>query len=702
MLYLDDIQHNPSMTSPGLPWLDSVQLNKAQKEAVLHTSGPLLLFAGAGSGKTRVLTYRFANLIREKKARAQQILAVTFTNKAANEMKSRIAQLTSSSVNGAWVSTFHSACARILRAHARVLDFTPGFAIYDTTDCLSLCKRVFKSMGINPREFEPQTAIHLIDRAKNDYIYPDDFAAHYPQRQKLEYLMVEVYKRYQDELQRANAMDFGDLLCHTLSLLKLNDSVLDYYRELFAYIMVDEYQDTNKVQYMLIKLLAQEHKNLCVVGDDDQSIYAFRGATSQNLLSFKKDFPDAHEIFLDTNYRSSRNIIELANSIISNNSQRKKKSMRTDNAPGAFIVGRKAFSERDEAENVVRHIIKLREEGIPYKDMAVFYRINAISRAIEDALNSNSIPYVIYGSHKFYDRKEIKDIMAYFRILLNPQDNEAFLRIINTPARGLGETSVGALMAFADSKRLPLSEALIEALKTSASFLSPSNKKRFGEFASMIRELREEALTAEKELLDESIPIDSKAVLLPKLLRRIAERSDYLPRLTADDSPENAGRVENILELFNVAAEFARLSLRDAGSFTLADFVERTSLSTDVEAKDDLAKKEPGEKENSPGMVSLMSLHLAKGLEFDVVFLIGLEDGILPHSRSIYDKKELEEERRLLYVGVTRAKKQLFLSRAEYRQNFSQRSCTGGGSRFISEFPRELLQDESWGFLDDY
>ena len=687
-------------------------LNDAQRRAVEHTEGPLMIFAGAGSGKTRVLTYRFAHLVKNQGVHPHNIYAVTFTNKAANEMKQRIFKLINNqsrdlenqtdfkignyNKNAPWVSTFHSSCARILRTHAKVLDYTPNFAIYDNSDSLSLMRRVLRECGVNPKELDANTVLHHIDRAKNDYVFPDDFANYFKLRNNLGATIAQLYSRYQAEMLRANAMDFGDLLCNTLTLLKLEKDIAAHYQENFHYIMVDEFQDTNKVQYMLIKLLAAKHRNLCVVGDDDQSIYAFRGASSATFKNFEQDFPNHSEVTLSTNYRSTANIISVANEIIRPNKKRRKKEMKTSNPSGELLRGFCAYNEREEAQYVAREIAALLESGTKGGDIAVFYRINAISRAIEEALQLAGIPYRIFGSHRFYDRKEIKDILAYFRLLNNPSDNEAFLRIVNTPIRGLGDSSVGALISYATSQKKPFLGALREAIDSNAKFLTSPLRKKFSVFLDLISSLKEKAdQTAALASPNSLAEIGSRTEALATLLRAIADESTYLPKLKADDSPESTSRIENLMELFNVASEFSRSAILENGGFELQDFVERTSLATDLE------EGEQGDGTSQlRDTVSLMSLHLAKGLEFENVFMIGLEEGILPHSRSLYNPDQMEEERRLCYVGVTRAMSRLFLTRAETRQHFASNNRFGGcGSTFLDDIPPALLEDARWGFL---
>ena len=667
-------------------------LNPEQYRAVTHGTGPLLVFAGAGSGKTRVLTRRVANLMIEHRVEPQRILAVTFTNKAANEMKDRLGRIISGRSLPSWVATFHSICARLLRMNAKYLDFSPKFAIYDTSDSLSVMKRVYQRLSLDPKIIDPRRVLSRIDKAKNNYEFADSVREDRYTPRPLAEMMAEAFIAYEKELQSSNAMDFGDLLCHTLTLFKLEPKILAQYQDHFEHILVDEYQDTNKVQYLLVHLLAQARKNICVVGDDDQSIYAFRGATVENILNFKKDFPDAEVVTLETNYRSTKNILEAANTIIEKNSRRQRKSMRTDNGRGAPISVFHALDELEEAELITREIVSALKSGVPASEIAVFYRTNAQSRAVEEKFCENGIPYEIYGGHKFYDRKEIKDILGYFRLLINPNDSEAFLRVVNTPARGIGATSVAALTRYADERRLPLLGALRQALAEDAPFLKGGSKKKFSAFLEVIDECAGEAEKAEERVpryLERVEAIDP----LSHLLNRIADRSGYIKDLKAQDTPEAESRIENIYELFAVASEFMHRAASEHAEISLSDFLERASLSSDLDKRPAEADAADPKAVRSTGKVSLMTLHLAKGLEFDLVFLGGMEEGLLPHVRSLQDRSELEEERRLCYVGITRAKKTLFLSRAEMRASYGRQNFGyTGPSRFLFELPFGILE----------
>ena len=665
-------------------------------KAVRHGPGPLLIFAGAGSGKTRVLTRRIANLILEHHVHPSQILAVTFTNKAANEMKQRVEKLFGQGPIPTWVSTFHSMCSRILRLHAKCLNYTPNFVIYDSSESQAVLKRAFKKLKLDPRVIDIKTVASRIDRAKNNYQFSDSIRTDRYTPEALAHMMADLFDAYQEDLRNSNAMDFGDLLCNTVTLFTLEPQILENFQNRFQYVMIDEYQDTNRVQYLLVHQLAGKHQNLCVVGDDDQSIYAFRGASIENIRNFKKDFPQAEVITLHRNYRSTKTILDAANCIIAKNSNRQKKQMTTDNPRGRQISLFHAFDEKDEAEHITRQISSLLSEGIKASDIAVFYRTNAQSRAVEELLCENNIPYEIYGSYRFYERKEIRDILAYCRLLLNPSDNEAFLRVVNTPTRGLGASSVGALAAFADSAKKPLLAALDEALTSGAKFLTAAAKKKFTAFREIITDLQADAEKTERLLQTEdgTHSADERFNAIGIFLGTIADKTGYLAELKADDTPEADSRMENIYELLEVASEFARRAFSQGEIPTIAAFLERTSLTSDLDKEN--TKTSSGEAKKKPAAISLMTLHLAKGLEFKIVFLLGLEEGILPHVRALDDRTELEEERRLCYVGITRAQQRLYLSRAQERQSFGRASYYSGlPSRFLDELPRHLI-DEHW------
>lgn len=689
-------------------------LNPEQLRAVQHLQGPLLIFAGAGSGKTRVLTRRIANLVLEGLARTDEILAVTFTNKAAREMQERVgsalrenglaAQRRISHHSRLWVSTFHSTCSRILRQHAELLNYSPQFAIYDTSDTRSLLKKVYKELGIDPRSIDPRSVLNRIDRAKNNYRFADSFRDTFSEDSFSQSLAMEnsafadIYQAYQDHLLQANAMDFGDLLCNVVTLFTLEPKLLQRYQERFRYVMVDEYQDTNHVQYKLIHMISQAHENLCVVGDDDQSIYAFRGASIENILSFKNDYPEAETITLNQNYRSTKNILTAASSVIARNRKRQKKQLRTDNPRGELIRLYVAYDEKEEARYVAEEISRLRTEGTSLDEIAVFYRTNAQSRALEEALCGLALPYEIYGGFRFYDRKEIKDILAYYRLLLNPQDNEAFLRVINTPARGLGTTSVAALISYANRLSMPLLPALEHALTEEVEFVGKGARKKFQVFFDCVQKLKAETeaitrlyLEVQKDRESETAHSSNVRQALAGLIKLIAEESGYFEYLDKQDTPEAQSKKENILELCSVALDFSENALLRGEELSLQGFLDRASLASDLD-------KDAENQDTTSGTISLMTLHLAKGLEFDVVFFVGLEEGILPHARSYEERGAIEEERRLCYVGMTRARKLLYLSRAMERHQFGGSSWNAGQvSRFLSEIPEELITHQSPG-----
>lgn len=670
-------------------------LNPEQRRAVEHGEGPLLIFAGAGSGKTRVLTRRIAHLITTHQVRPSEILAVTFTNKAAGEMKKRVFDILGSNAAPVWVSTFHSSCCRILRSNAKYLDFSPQFAIYDSSDARAVLKRVYKRLNVDPKIIDPRMVASKIDRAKNQYKFPESFLDDPYIPSPLREPLAEIYEEYQKELQRSNAMDFGDLLTHTLTLFRLEPDILERYQEKFRHILIDEYQDTNHVQYLLVSLLAKRYRNICVVGDDDQSIYSFRGATIKNILTFREDYPDTEVVTLDTNYRSTKSILDAANAVIARNSSRQKKQMRTPNPAGGKLIACKGLDEEDEAAFVIQELHGLRQRGVNLNEVAIFYRTNAQSRAIEESLCEHEIPYEIYGSLKFYERKEIKDILAYLRLVNNPQDSESFFRIVNTPPRGLGPTSIAALIEYCKSQNLPPYDALLKGLQESAPFLTKTNKKRFADFTTLIEQLKAEAVET-REHLQVSDAFDANRMnALSTLIRNIAQKSGYLDKLKAEDSLESQSRIENIHELIGVAAQYTNRAIENSEEPSIESFLDRASLTSDADGEN---IKTSGS--SSKGSVSLMTLHLAKGLEFDYVFFVGLEEGILPHVRSLDDRTSLEEERRLCYVGITRARKQLYVTRTSFRKSFGQSNWyTGLPSRFLKDIPPHLVEDRRGDFF---
>jgi DNA helicase-2/ATP-dependent DNA helicase PcrA len=657
-------------------------LNPVQQKAVLETEGPLLVFAGAGSGKTRVLTYRIAYLIQEKLVPPWNIFAVTFTNKAADEMRERVERLLGKSAKGTWISTFHSACARILRQYIEHLGFQRNFVIYDEQDQERHLKAVMKELDLDFRMFHPRAVQSKIEGLKNEGITPEQYLPDpYNIFQKRVAL---VYQRYQEDLRRNNGLDFGDLLTFVAILFRRFPEILRHYQELCRYVMVDEFQDTNLIQYHLIQRMVERHQNVCVVGDDDQSIYRWRGAEVGNILNFEKDFPKAKVITLEQNYRSTQNILRAANSMVRKNRSRKEKVLWTENPEGELITLYAAEDEADEARFVVQKIVEQCSphgrvlstfsstgfpggSGRPFRDIAVFYRINAQSRAIEDELVKHQIPYTIVGGLKFYERKEIKDILAYLKLIANPSDGLSLKRIINVPPRGIGEKTIEKIEVFSREKGIPLYEGMKQALKEG--LFPPVSQEKIEEFIHLIEEFREEA----------------RALSLSQLTLALLAKTGYLSRLKEEGTEEAFSKIENIDELINVmmaleqGGEVEKTRPREV---SLESFLDRVSLVTDVDLYEDKGNR-----------VSLMTLHCAKGLEFPFVFIVGIEEGLLPHYRRGDEIEDLEEERRLCYVGITRAKERVFLSRAEKRSTFGV-GRANLPSRFLEELPMELIQLE--------
>ena len=635
-------------------------LNPVQREAVAHDGGPLLVVAGAGSGKTKVLTHRIAYLIKEKKNSPFSILAITFTNKAAGEMKERVGGLVGSKLgNAMWVMTFHSSCARILRKEATRLGFTPSFTIYDQADSERLIAFCSKDLDVDPRRFTPRQVASAIGKAKDSLIDEDTYGGNAGDNWH-ERTIAEIYSLYQSRLRQANAMDFDDLIMNTVHLFRLFDDVLESYRDKFRHVLVDEFQDTNHAQYVLAKLLAQRDRNIAVVGDLDQSIYKFRGADFTNVLRFEEDFPDARVITLEQNYRSTQTILSAANAVIENNQMRKPKTLWTEMAGGELITRYHAENEHEEAAWITREIERLREqETRKYQDVAIFYRTNAQSRVVEEIFVRLGVPYRVVGSLKFYDRKEIKDAMAYLRVLANPADEVSLKRIINVPKRGIGDQTVAALGRFAEANKVTISDAVDRVEENTE--LGSRALSAVGGVADLLRGLR--------ELVQRGVgPAD--------VLEQLLDRTGYIEELEADRSIEALGRVENLKELVGVAREYHE---ENPGG-GVRQFLEQVALVSDAD-----------ELVDESGAVTLMTLHIAKGLEFPVVFIVGLEDGVFPHMRSMTDPAELEEERRLAYVGITRAKERLYLTHAW------SRSLYGGSnynppSRFLHEIPEELVR----------
>jgi DNA helicase-2/ATP-dependent DNA helicase PcrA len=626
-------------------------LNEQQKEAVTTTEGPLLILAGAGSGKTRVLTHRIAYLIKEKKVSPSNILAITFTNKAAEEMKTRVENLLGY-VGDLWVSTFHSACVRILRRDIDKLGYDRNFVIFDTTDQKALVQECLKELDLSEKQYPIKMVLSAISSAKDKMVYPDDYIDFFGDTYRNRKIK-EIYKLYQHKLKKINALDFDDIIIKTIELFKENPEILEFYQRKFRYIMVDEYQDTNTPQYYFVNLLAQRHRNLCVVGDDDQSIYGWRGADVRNILNFEKDYPEAKVIKLEQNYRSTKIILEAANHVIDNNVYRKKKSLWTQNKEGEKIVLCELENEKEEAEFVIQEIIKLKErENRSFKDFAILYRTNAQSRPFEEALMKVKVPYKVVGALRFYDRKEIKDILAYLRLIVNPYDDISFKRIVNVPRRGIGPATIEALEKVAREKDTSLFFA-IEDLKNAR------NKGSLLQFKQFILDL-----------------IDKKdAMSVSDLIKYVLEQTGYIEELKREESEEAEGRIENLNEFLNAAYEFEESS----EDKSLEAFLAGITLVSDIDMAGDIGES-----------VVLMTLHSAKGLEFPVVFMVGMEEGLFPSYSSFEDDHELEEERRLCYVGITRSKERLYLTYARQR-NLYGRSQYNSYSRFISEIPERLI-----------
>lgn len=634
-------------------------LNPMQKEAVFHTEGPLLILAGAGSGKTRVLTHRVAYLIDEKQVNPWNILAITFTNKAAGEMRERVDQLVGFGAESIWVSTFHSTCVRILRRHIEYLGYTTSFSIYDSDDQKTLMKQVFKSLDVDTKQFKERAVMSVISSAKDKLIMPEEFMLNAGQdfRQKK---IGEIYREYQKQLKKNNALDFDDLIVKTVELFQNNSEVLNYYQDRFKYIMVDEYQDTNMAQFKLVNLLASKYRNLCVVGDDDQSIYRFRGADIENILSFESAFPGAKVIKLEENYRSTQNILNAANGVIRHNRGRKDKTLWTANGEGSLVQFRQFDMAREEADFVARQI---RDSGYSYQDQAVLYRTNAQSRLIEERCIFYNVPYRLVGGVNFYQRKEIKDILAYLKTIANGVDDLAVLRIINVPKRGIGATTMGKVTAFASEHGMSLFAALREARQIPG--LGKAADK-IGRFVSQMESFRVRAGLEDSSIQD--------------LIEGIMEETGYQEELEAEGEIESQTRLENIEELVNKAVSYEQ----DSEHPTLDEFLEQVALVADIDNMDE-----------SENRVTLMTLHSAKGLEFPKVYLVGMEDGLFPSMMSINsdDRTDMEEERRLCYVGITRAKKELVMTSARQRMvNGETRYCKP--SRFLEEVPSELLDEE--------
>jgi DNA helicase-2/ATP-dependent DNA helicase PcrA len=644
-------------------------LNAPQREAVTHGSGPLLVLAGAGSGKTRVLTHRIAHLVATGAAKPSEILAITFTNKAAQEMRDRVESLVGRMVRVMWVMTFHSACARVLRAEGERLGYTKRFSIYDEADSVRLVRRCLEELSIDPKRFAPRAIKSQISRAKNQL----EDASAYRERVSsfFEQTAADVYDLYEKRIHEMNAVDFDDMLFRTVNLLELFDDVAERYRKTFRWILVDEYQDTNHAQYRLLQLLAGEDRNVCVVGDDDQSIYGFRGADINNILDFERDFPGAHVVKLEQNYRSTQTILSAANAVVSHNHDRKPKELWSDCGSGDPVVVAELEDEHAEARYVAAEIERLADEGTSRGEVAVFYRTNAQSRVLEDTLVRANVAYQVIGGTKFYERAEIKDALAYLTLLTNPADSVSFARVVNSPKRGIGQTTVSRVLAHANTMGEPVME--IAAVPELVPGLGPAAVKALDRFASIMERLRE--LTEHSSVGD--------------LLESLLEETGYVEALEAERTIEAQGRIENLQELVGVAREFDASWDGEHGLAGLAEFLQQLSLYSEQDALRD-----------AESTVTLMTLHNAKGLEYPVVFMIGCEEGVFPHSRSV-DEGNLEEERRLCYVGITRAERHLYLTYARTRSLFGSRSYNMP-SRFLDELPAELTTGDGAGPPDSW
>ncbi len=650
-------------------------LNPEQREAVTQSEGPLLILAGAGSGKTRVITYKIAYLIEEKGVEPDHILAVTFTNKAAEEMRERVGKLlTHPAARRPWLSTFHSLCVRLLRRDGPAIDIPRQFSIYDEGDQLSLVKRVMKGLDLDDKVMQPRSVLSRISHAKNHGISPEAFysAASDPRSERV----AVVFKQYQAALKRANALDFDDLLLEAVRLLRESPETAERYNQRFRYMLVDEYQDTNRPQYELIRLLTQIHQNLCVVGDEDQSIYGWRGADIRNILDFEKDFPETRVIRLERNYRSTKNILAAASAVVANNVERKGKTLWTENEQGPALGFYEAADGENEALFVADWVSRYFQQN-PDSRAAVLYRMNSQSRLMEEAMRRYSLKYHVVGGISFYERAEIKDLLAYLKFAQNPDDSISLLRIINTPPRGIGETTTGEMERYALENNVSLWMAVEMMLGAQA--LGPRAHRAVAEF----RRLADDLLALAKAAAAPSArapagfegQAESAAPGVPDLLRAVLDRTGYLKLLEEDGTPEAIARLENIQELLNAAQD----SLERGES--LGDFLDHAALVSDADDYDERAA------------LSLMTLHAAKGLEFPVVFLVGLEEGIFPHARSMGSPSGIEEERRLCYVGMTRAQEHLMLTRAEFRRRYGTESQEQSEpSRFLAEIPAELIE----------
>ncbi|ANY22624.1 UvrD-helicase domain-containing protein [Gordonia terrae] len=691
-------------------------LNPQQRAAVLHAGAPLLIVAGAGSGKTAVLTRRIAYLLAARDVTPGQILAITFTNKAAAEMRERVIDLVGPRAAYMWVSTFHSTCVRILRAQSGLLEsMNSNFSIYDSDDSKRLFGMVIRDLDLDPKKFSPRGVSVAVSNFKNELISPDEALASAPEDDPTSTTIARIYAEYQRRLRAANAFDFDDLIGETVALLHRHPQVAEYYRRRFRHVLVDEYQDTNHAQYVLIRELVGEQttasglepSELCVVGDADQSIYAFRGATIRNIEEFERDFPSAETVLLEQNYRSTQTILSAANAVIARNSNRREKRLWTDSGEGELIVGYVADSDRDESTFIAKEIEELTDYSIggssshKYSDVAVFYRTNTGSRAIEEVFVRHGIPYKVVGGTKFYERKEVRDVVAYLRVVANPDDSVSLRRILNTPRRGIGDRAEACVAVHSENTGRSFYESLMDAAEGKVALLNTRAVKQIGGFVELIEGLRSDFLTHFGEAGTEDADVafldaTEESADIGELVDAIVERSGYRAELEASNDPQDGARLDNINELVAVAREFSadaaqvdadaddpdievdREGEPEPGS--LAAFLERVSLVAD-------ADQVPDEGE---GVVTMMTLHTAKGLEFPVVFVTGWEDGHFPHMRALGDPAELSEERRLAYVGITRAKQRLYLTRSVTRASWGQ-PVSNPESRFLQEIPQHLI-----------
>ncbi|MFD6066636.1 MULTISPECIES: DNA helicase PcrA [Amycolatopsis] len=673
-------------------------LNPAQREAVTHAGSPLLVVAGAGSGKTRVLTRRIAYLLAERDVHPGQIMAITFTNKAAAEMRERVSDLVGRRANAMWVSTFHSMCVRILRREAKTLEMSSSFSIYDSDDTKRLITLVARDLDIDPKKYAARTLAVHISNLKNELIDPETAVA--DAGNDLERRVAEVYVEYQRRLNQANAFDFDDLIMRTVELLQRYPDVAEYYRRRFRHVLVDEYQDTNHAQYTLVRELVGTEANeagiepaeLCVVGDADQSIYAFRGATIRNIEEFERDFPNARTVLLEQNYRSTQTILNAANAVIARNPNRRAKRLWTDSGDGEKIVGYVADNEHDEAAFVAGEIDALADKGeADYSDVAVFYRTNNQSRVFEEIFIRLGLPYKVVGGVRFYERREVRDMLAYLRVLANPEDTVSLRRILNVPKRGIGDRAEAVIATYAERERISFAQALRGAVNGEVPLLNPRSAK---------------AITGFVELMDELGEVVQSGAEVADILEAVLERTGYRTELEESEDPQDASRVENLTELVTVAREFTEFTTEVAGPDgelpeidtadpgvpepgSLPAFLERVSLVADADSVPSPDGGDDGEGHDA-GVVTLMTVHTAKGLEYPVVFGTGWEDGIFPHMRALGDPTELAEERRLAYVAITRARKRLYVSRSMVRSAWGQPQMNPA-SRFLDELPADLV-----------